>query len=236
MNTSAVRLKHWAGQYQRVISVVHHSLALWGAIVLLGLAAYAGHYWASTAGTVESGPAAFGQIRYAGNLLFDSSIEAEVRQYRALANFLAKRYRVASDATERVVSAAFDASRQVGIDPLLLLAVVGIESRFNPIAESEFGAKGLMQIIPRMHTDKLDDHGGARAILEPANNILLGARILKQYIRQTGSVEAGLQVYNGAYADGTNQYAAKVIAEQDRMRQAMRASRPLARADTSDIN
>jgi len=236
MNTSAVRLKHWAGQYERVVSVVHHSLALWGALVLLAIAAYTGHYLATPTGTPESGPAAFGQIRYAGNLLFDSSIEAEARQYRALANFLAKRYRVAADATERVVSTAFDASRQVGIDPLLLLAVVGIESRFNPIAESEFGAKGLMQIIPRMHADKIEDHGGVRAILDPANNILLGARILKQYIRQTGSVEAGLQVYNGAFADASNQYAAKVIAEQDRMRQAMRASRPLAKAETADIN
>ena len=76
----------------------------------------------------------------------------------------------------------------------------------------------------------VEEVGGAQAVLDPFNNIMIGARILKQYIRQTGSVETALQIYNGALADPSNQYAMKVMAEQERMRQAMRVNRPLAKA------
>ena len=50
-----------------------------------------------------------------------------------------------------MVGAAYRAAREVGLDPLLVLAVISVESRFNPIAESVMGAKGLMQIIPKYH-------------------------------------------------------------------------------------
>jgi hypothetical protein len=73
------------------------------------------------------------------------------------------------------------------------------------------------------------EHGGAEAVLDPATNIALGARILKEYIRRTGSLEAGLQFYNGALADPTSQYAQKVLAEKERLQQAMRG---LARPGT----
>jgi len=176
----------------------------------------------------------FGQVRYVGNLLLDTSQEAEDQQRRNLASFLARRYRIAANAAEHMVGAAFEVSDKVSIDPLLLLAVIAVESRFNPIAESEFGAKGLMQVIPRLHPDKIEEEGAEKKVLDPKTNILLGARILKQYIRQSGSLEGGLQIYNGSYLDDSNQYAAKVIAEQERYRQAMRASRPLAQAKQSD--
>jgi soluble lytic murein transglycosylase-like protein len=66
------------------------------------------------------------------------------------------------------------------------------------------------------------EHGGAEAVLDPVTNIALGARILKEYIRRTGSLEAGLQFYNGALADPTSQYAQKVFAEKERLQQAVR--------------
>ena len=135
-----------------------------------------------------------------------------------------------NDPIEHLIGATFEAGRQVGIDPLLILAVMAIESRFNPIAESEFGAKGLMQVIPKHHWDKVEELGGVQAMLDPMNNILIGARILKQYVRQSGSVESALQIYNGALSDTTNQYAQKVIGEQERMRLAMRVNSALARA------
>jgi soluble lytic murein transglycosylase-like protein len=99
---------------------------------------------------------------------------------------------------------------------------MAIESRFNPIAESWVGAKGLMQVVPRHHQDKLLEHGGEEAVLDPMTNILLGARILKEYIRRTGSLEAGLQFYNGALADPSSQYSQKVMAEKERLEQAVR--------------
>jgi soluble lytic murein transglycosylase-like protein len=137
-------------------------------------------------------------------------------------SYLSRRYRIAPDITEQFVGAAYDSGQQVGLDPLLILAVVAVESRFNPIAESLVGAKGLMQVVPKHHQDKLSEHGGEDALLDPMVNIALGARILKEYIRRTGSLEAGLQYYNGALADPSSQYAQRVIAEKDRLQQAVR--------------
>jgi len=139
-------------------------------------------------------------------------------RHRALVAYLSQRFRIAPDATERLVGAAQLASRQFGVDPLLVLAVIAVESRFNPIAESLVGAKGLMQIRPEYHEDKLEEHGGRGAVLDPTTNILVGARILDQYIRRAGSLEAGLQRYNGAPADASGQYAQKVLAERERLR------------------
>jgi soluble lytic murein transglycosylase-like protein len=147
-------------------------------------------------------------------------------QHKVLAGYLARRYRVAGDATVDLVSESYAVGRAVGLDPLLILAVISVESRFNPIAESDMGAKGLMQVIPRFHTEKLAVHGGADAVLDPKTNILVGAQILKEYIRLAGGLEAGLQMYNGASYDPSQGYAQKVIAEKQRLEQALRGIRP----------
>lgn len=138
-------------------------------------------------------------------------------KYRALAGYLSRRYRIALDPAEQLVGVAHDAGRAAGVDPLLILAVIGVESRFNPIAESAAGAKGLMQVVPRHHRDTLDQHGGDGAVLDPMTNMLVGARILKRYVYRAGSLEAGLQFYNGARPDKSRQYAKKVIAERQRL-------------------
>jgi soluble lytic murein transglycosylase-like protein len=143
---------------------------------------------------------------------------------RALVDYLSRRFFIATGATELMVGAAYRAAQAVGLDPLLVLAVISIESRFNPIAESVMGAKGLMQIIPKYHRAKLLEHGGDEAVFDPESNILVGARILQEYIYRTGTQEAGLQSYNGAARDGSAQYAQKVMAERDRLEQAVRTA------------
>jgi soluble lytic murein transglycosylase-like protein len=141
---------------------------------------------------------------------------------RAMTEYLSRRYRIDPAATRQLVKAACDAGEEVGLDPMLILAVIAVESRFNPIADSIIGAKGLMQVVPGMHADKLDALGGAQAMLEPIVNIHVGARILREYIGREGSLEAGLQFYNGAASDTTAGYARKVLAEQERLREAVR--------------
>lgn len=142
---------------------------------------------------------------------------------RALVQVLSRRFMIATEATETIVSAAHRAAEAAGLDPLLVLAVISVESRFNPLAESSMGAKGLMQIIPRFHRAKLAEHGGEHAVLDPESNIEVGTRILQEYIHRTGTLEAGLQFYNGASRDGSAQYAQKVMAERLRLEQTVRA-------------
>jgi len=128
----------------------------------------------------------------------------------------ARRYRVAQDAAAGVVRAAFREGQRHGLDPMLILAVIAVESRFNPIAESEQGAVGLMQVVPRFHMDKIESLGAASMLL-PEPNIAIGARILKDSIRRGGSDAAGLQLYNGAVDDETRTYANKVLNERRRL-------------------
>jgi soluble lytic murein transglycosylase-like protein len=157
------------------------------------------------------------------------------RRLQALANHLARRYRVAPEPLEELVHAAFAAGRLTQLDPLLILAVIAIESRFNPIAESDYGARGLMQVVPRFHLEKLTGHGGEATLLEPHTNILVGTRILDEYIQRAGSLEAGLQLYNGAPDDPARGYAQRVLAEQQRLVQVLQSmpsrSGPIARGD-----
>ena len=143
---------------------------------------------------------------------------------QVLAEHIARRYYIAASHTERVVGAAYRAAREVGLDPLLVLAVISIESRFNPIAESVMGAKGLMQIIPRYHRAKLDAFGGDEAVLDPESNILVGSRILQEYVYRTGTLEAGLQFYSGGLRDASAQYAQKVMAERQRLEGVLRGA------------
>jgi len=137
-----------------------------------------------------------------------------------LAAVVARRYKVADGAAADVVRTAFREGGRHGLDPMLILAVIAVESRFNPFAASEQGALGLMQIVPRFHKDKLPDEG-APAMLETAANIAVGSRILKDSIRRGGSDEAGLQLYNGAFDDETRAYANRVLTERRRIEQSL---------------
>lgn len=145
------------------------------------------------------------------------------RVQQALIDHVSRRFLVAAAVTERMVATAYRAAAEVGLDPLLVLAVIAVESRFNPIAESGMGAKGLMQIIPRFHQEKLRAAGGEDAVFDPESNILVGARILQEYVYRTGTLVAGLQQYNGASRDSNAYYAQRVMAERERLEQVVRS-------------
>jgi hypothetical protein len=145
-------------------------------------------------------------------------------RYRALAEFLAKRYRVSEDVTFDLVTFAHGAGQQLGLDPLLIIAVMAVESRFNPITESVAGAKGLMQVIPKYHAEKLQEFGGEQAVFDPETNILIGSQILKEYLRRTGSTNAALQMYAGA-PNGEDTYTAKVMNEKQRLQHVVNQSK-----------
>jgi soluble lytic murein transglycosylase-like protein len=82
-----------------------------------------------------------------------------------------------------------------------------------------------MQIIPRFHRARLEAMGGEDAVFDPERNITAGAHILQEYVRRTGTLEAGLQFYNGAMRDESAQYARKVMAERARLVRVVSQSR-----------
>ncbi|MEW6763470.1 MAG: transglycosylase SLT domain-containing protein [Pseudomonadota bacterium] len=148
------------------------------------------------------------------------------KQQQWVTSWLSKRYRVASDAANMLVSTAYMTAHEVKLDPLLILAVMAIESGLNPFAESPMGAKGLMQVMAKVHHDKFEEVGGQQAALNPVANIKVGALILKDYVKRTGSVEGGLKTYVGAADLETDSgYGAKVLAEYKRLKQVARGQK-----------
>jgi soluble lytic murein transglycosylase-like protein len=207
--------------WSALTGAAHSGLAGFGLIALAFLVLDGGRFLPIHA--AQAGSMALGKpkaVDIAAQPLEDVS-RTDVRpdpQQRALADHLARRYRVALGAVDGLVSEAFAAGATTGLDPLLILAVIAVESSFNPIAESDFGAKGLMQVVPRFHLDKLAAHGGEDAVLHPSTNILVGAQILRDYVRRAGALEEGLQLYAGAAEDPGQAYAQKVLGERQRLK------------------
>ncbi|HEU4777884.1 MAG TPA: lytic transglycosylase domain-containing protein [Telluria sp.] len=142
------------------------------------------------------------------------------KQQQWVTSWLSKRYRVAGDAANMLVSTAYLTAREIKLDPLLILAVMAIESGLNPFAESPVGAQGLMQVMSKVHHDKFQEMGGVQAALNPVANIRVGSLILKDYVTRGGSVEAGLKTYVGAAAfENDDGYGSRVLAEYNRLKQ-----------------
>ena len=137
-------------------------------------------------------------------------------QQRAITGHISRKYGVSTEVVGELVRTAFAAGQQYGIDPLLVVAIMAVESSFNPIAESVAGAKGLMQIIPKYHPEKFAEFGGEHAAFDPRVNILVGVRIIREYLMMaSGDLFGALQTYAGAAGDRSAAYTHRVLNEKD---------------------
>jgi hypothetical protein len=148
-----------------------------------------------------------------------ASLHQLPRSQANLATWIARRYKVAPEPVAALVQEAWSIGQRAGLDPTLLLAIMAVESSFNPFAQSTVGAQGLMQVMTRVHDDKYEAFGGTRAAFDPITNLRVGAQVLKECIERAGGLQEGLRFYVGAAllsSDGG--YADKVLAEQALMR------------------
>lgn len=147
-----------------------------------------------------------------------SPIHPQSRQQLALTRWLGKKYNIAPEPMGALVAEAFEAGRRAKLDPTLILAIMALESGFNPYAQSAVGAQGLMQVMTKIHSDKYEDFGGKLAAFDPIANLQVGVKVLQECVSRGGSVEAGLRLYVGAgNSEEDGGYAAKVLAEHNRL-------------------
>jgi hypothetical protein len=121
---------------------------------------------------------------------------------------------VAPEPIARLVQESWTVGQRANLEPTLILAVMAVESSFNPFAQSPVGAQGLMQVMTKVHNDKYEAYGGHLAAFDPVSNLRVGVSVLKDCIGRAGGLEGGLHFYVGAgTSDDDGGYASKVLAE-----------------------
>ena len=149
------------------------------------------------------------------------------KQQAAVAYWLSKKYRVAAEPLSVLVAEAYGIGKRTKIDPTLILAIMAVESSFNPFAQSQVGAQGLMQVMTRVHGDKYESAGGTLTAFDPVTNMRVGVKVLQECISRAGSLEGGLRYYVGAAnLEDDGGYAAKVMAEHERLLQVANGRAP----------
>jgi soluble lytic murein transglycosylase-like protein len=105
--------------------------------------------------------------------------------------------RLDAEDRRRLARTLVDESEKARIDPLLVLALIEVESSYDPDALSNRGARGLMQLRePTLRREV------ARAGLEwedahdPAVNVQAGIRYLRRLLDAFGREEVALMAYN----------------------------------------
>ena len=121
---------------------------------------------------------------------------------------IARRYRVEPSAVERVIALA---ERHFSSDPLLLLAIVGVESSWRPWAVGSIGEVGLCQVRPDLHG------ASATELADPTVNVRVAAKVLRGCLKRShGDLAGAVARYNGR-GDAAEAYAGRVLSERDRL-------------------
>jgi hypothetical protein len=202
------------------LHITHHSMAVFGSVLLVGLIAVT--IMPSWRDATET--RLLDWLMNRQSLTFqplDRVVAADpddLPENQALvADWLSRKYRVAREPMSAIVAEAYRYGKKIEVDPKLILSVMAMESRFNPYAASPVGAQGLMQVMTRVHTDKYEDFGGTLAAFDPLSNLRVGAMVLRDAIKRSGSVEGGLRLYVGAVQTDGSGYIMRVLSEQDRL-------------------
>lgn len=214
---------------QGFFAITHSGLALLGLAVFCLVVTLAMRPDLRTAG--EARLISWLQERQVEETGFQTDVEAVDRatatdptglpkQQANIAYWLSRKYRVAAEPLGALVAEAYELGPRNQLDPTLILAVMAIESGFNPFAQSPVGAQGLMQVMTSVHHQKYTPFGGKLAAFDPVTNLRVGVRVLQACIERAGSLEGGLKFYVGAAnLQDDNGYANKVLAERARLQQ-----------------
>ncbi|GAB4313825.1 MAG: hypothetical protein Kow0074_00520 [Candidatus Zixiibacteriota bacterium] len=133
--------------------------------------------------------------------------------------------------TVEVANHIYECSRKYGFDPMIILAMIQVESSFGPRARSHKGARGLMQLKPSTARAVVRNLGwewtDEDALYEPVYNVRVGTEYLFYLVLRFRSVEKAIIAYNqgetsvrGMMTNGhklPQQYLQRVLREYRRL-------------------
>jgi soluble lytic murein transglycosylase-like protein len=138
-------------------------------------------------------------------------------------------------AASELATAVRSESEDAGLDPLLVMAVIGVESSWETTAVSERGARGLMQLRRVAQAVEEREAGIAPGdVHDPVHNVRMGVRYLARMVEVFGDEDLGLMAYNagptrlssylqavGEVPDSLWSYVRKVRREERKIRREM---------------
>ncbi|MDA9689029.1 lytic transglycosylase domain-containing protein [Betaproteobacteria bacterium] len=165
----------------------------------------------------------FGDKQISEFIVSQTDLEKDFEKTR-VAKWISRKYKVSNDAVREIVEISFSAGDKFEVDPYVILAVIAIESSFNPLAESSAGALGLMQVMPLIHRRKFEKYGGFDKSLDVKVNVYVGTEILKNFYLRYGNYQRALLAYVGVSQNSNSSYPTKVLRLRDRLKKLIKKS------------
>ena len=159
----------------------------------------------------------FSNKRISDFVISETDLEKEFEKNR-VAKWISRKYKVSDEAVREIVEISFSAGDKFEVDPYVIIAVIAIESSFNPLAESNAGALGLMQVMPLIHRKKFEKYGGFNRALDVQVNVYVGTEILKNFYLRYGNYQRALLAYVGVSQKSNSSYPTKVLRLRDRLK------------------
>lgn len=225
MSHLVLSLKTWANDVREgFVEITRHGLAVFGlAVVLVSVTFVARPDLQASAREVLLG---WLQIRQTETIEIPTASNAATRstaknlknltaEQLAVTRWLSRKYHVSTEPLGAMVAEAWTLGERSQLAPSLILAIMAVESRFNPFASGSQGTVGLMQIELKAHAEALGQFGGPLSAFDPLTNVRVGVRHLQGLIQQTDTLEEALFLYGSSSGQTLeSQYVDRVLAEQ----------------------
>jgi hypothetical protein len=119
------------------------------------------------------------------------------RWQRALESILAEKMpNVEAADRNRLAAVIYEEAKAASLDPFFVLALIAVESGFDHVAESERGARGLMQLRPSTLRSEAERSRLGADLDDPVLNVRAGIRYLRRLVQAFGSTDVALMAYN----------------------------------------
>lgn len=144
----------------------------------------------------------FLQVSHAKETIRDDFFELSYEK-QAIVNWIIQKTkgRASEDYARKVVDNVYYHANLNGVDPLIVLGMITKESMFKKMAASGYGARGLMQVVPRFHRASIKN----RDIYDISVNIEVGTKVLKYCLTNRKTFKGAMNCYSGG-AKGYSDY------------------------------